>query len=72
MHYHTREELPKQIKKPLKHIPHAQEMYINAFNSAIRAYHDENFANNVAWSVVEQKYEKSGDGSWHKKYANIS
>jgi cation transport regulator len=62
-----RDKLPKE----------AQEIYINAFNSAYDEYKDpdkrrgdqsrEETAHRVAWSAVENKYEKGDDDKWHRK-----
>ena len=62
-----RDKLPK----------HAQEIYVEAFNSAWDEYKNpsdrrgddsrEETAHQVAWSAVEKKYEKDDDGKWHRK-----
>ena len=53
-----REHLPKQ----------AQEIYKSAFNAAEKQYGDESTAHKVAWSAVENKYEKDEDsGDWVRK-----
>jgi cation transport regulator len=46
---------------------HAQEIYKEAFNSAEGQYGEENRAHRVAWSAVEQKYEKNQNGEWVSK-----
>jgi cation transport regulator len=46
---------------------HAQEIYKEAFNSAEDQYGEEDRAHRVAWSAVEQKYEKNEKGNWVKK-----
>jgi cation transport regulator len=51
-----------------KNIPkHAQEIYKEAFNSAQEQYGEEDRAHRVAWSAVEQKYEKNQNGEWVSK-----
>jgi cation transport regulator len=41
---------------------HAQQIYKEAFNSAEEHYGEESRAHRVAWSAVEQKYEKTKTG----------
>lgn len=65
MPYRKKTELPDPVKKHLP--PHAQDIYKEAFNSAINQYGDEERAHRVAWSAVKQKYEKGSDGNWHAK-----
>ncbi len=67
MPYHKISELPDRVKNHLP--PHAQEIFVAAFNSAWDEYrHDEARAFRVAWSAVEQKYEKDEKtGQWHEK-----
>lgn len=56
-------ELPKGVKNNLP--KPAQEIYKEAFNSAEEQYGEESRAHRVAWSAVEQKYEKDGEtGGW--------
>lgn len=66
--YKTTEALPKGIRKNLP--KHAQEIFKEAFNSALEQYSDDDdteaTANRVAWSAVKQKYEKVGD-HWREK-----
>jgi cation transport regulator len=45
----------------------AQEIYKEAFNSAEEQYGEEDRAHRVAWSAVEQKYEKNDQGNWVSK-----
>jgi cation transport regulator len=45
----------------------AQEIYKEAFNSAEDQYGEEDRAHRVAWSAVEQKYEKNDKGNWVQK-----
>jgi len=76
MPYETIQELPYRVRN---HLPeHAQEIFLNAFNSAYDQYKDpknrkgnaslEETANKVAWSAVKQEYKKdSTTGEWKKK-----
>jgi cation transport regulator len=57
-------QLPDGVKNNLP--KHAQEIYKEAFNSAAEQYADESRAHRVAWSAVEQKYEKNEKGNWVK------
>ena len=65
MPYDKLKELPKGVKNNLP--KHAQEIYKEAFNSAEEQYNEESRAHRVAWSAVEQKYEKNGNGNWVQK-----
>jgi cation transport regulator len=63
MPYQRRSDLPDQVKDNLP--KHAQDIYKEAFNSAIDQYDgDESRAHRVAWSAVKQKYHKNNDGRW--------
>ena len=66
MPYNEVTDLPKSVRE---HLPeHAQEVYKSAFNSAEKQYEDESTAHKVAWSAVENKYEKDEDtGDWVRK-----
>lgn len=75
MPYGKISELPDNVKN---NVPkHAQEIYMEAYNSAWDQYDDpedrrddasrEETAHRVAWSAVKQKYEKGDDGKWHPK-----
>lgn len=55
-------DLPKGVKDNLP--KQAQEIYKEAFNSAEEQYGEESRAHRVAWSAVEQKYEKNESGEW--------
>ena len=44
-----------------------QEIYKEAFNSAEEQYGEESRAHRVAWSAVENKYEKNDKGNWVQK-----
>ena len=65
MPYDQITQLPKGVRNNLP--KHAQEIYKEAFNSAEEQYDEESRAHRVAWSAVEQKYEKNDKGSWVKK-----
>jgi cation transport regulator len=65
MPYKQITELPDSVKNNLP--KHAQEIYKEAFNSAEDQYGEEDRAHRVAWSAVEQKYEKNEKGNWVRK-----
>lgn len=77
MPYKTREELPEPVRKALSDVPHAQDIYKEAYNNAWDQYADaedrrgesgrEETAYAVAWSAVKEKYEKGDDEKWHPK-----
>ncbi len=58
-------QLPDNVKNNLP--KHAQEIYKEAFNSAEEQYGEESRAHRVAWSAVENKYEKNENGNWVQK-----
>jgi len=58
---YTLSTLPDWVKKMPKG---AQEIWMNAFNSAIAQYKDEATAFKVAISAVEKKYKKNERGEW--------
>ncbi|MBA3423445.1 MAG: ChaB family protein [Rubrobacter sp.] len=58
-------ELPKGVKNNLP--KQAQEIYKEAFNSAEEQNGEESRAHRVAWSAVEDKYEKNENGNWVSK-----
>jgi cation transport regulator len=65
MPYQTLSDLPDSVRN---NVPkHAQEIYQAAFNSAEEEYGEESRAHRVAWSAVEQKYEKNDSGDWVEK-----
>ncbi len=74
MPYKNLSELPDGVKENLP--KGAQEIYMEAYNSAHREYKDsdkrrgkaslEETAAKVAWAAVKKKYEKSDD-KWHPK-----
>jgi cation transport regulator len=65
MPYDRITQLPTGVKNNLP--KHAQEIYKEAFNSAEEQYEEESRAHRVAWSAVEQKYEKNENGNWVSK-----
>lgn len=65
MPYEKLSELPDQVKDNLP--KHAQEIFLEAFNSAEEQYDNEDRAFATAWSAVKQKYEKDDSGKWVKK-----
>lgn len=76
MPYQTKADLPENLKNVLP--AHAQEIYMEAFNSAWDQYDTpeerrgdstrEETAHRVAWAAVKNKYEKDEDsGKWKEK-----
>lgn len=75
MPYKQLGDLPDSVRDNVPR--HAQEIYLEAFNSAWDQYADpderrgdasrEETAHRVAWAAVKQKYEKGNDGRWHRK-----
>ena len=65
MPYDTLDDLPESVRRNLPH--HAQEIYRAAYNSAEDRYGEESRAHRVAWSAVENKYEKNESGDWTDK-----
>jgi cation transport regulator len=65
MPYKQITQLPDSVRNNLP--KHAQEIYKEAFNSAEEQYSEEERAHRVAWSAVEQKYEKNQNGNWVQK-----
>ena len=65
MPYGSTDDLPPQVRAHLP--PHAQEIYLAAFNNAWIEYqargpvHRERTAHRVAWAAVKRGYRKSGD-----------
>jgi cation transport regulator len=62
MPYDKLTDLPDRVRNNLP--KHAQEIYKEAFNSAEEHYGEESRAHRVAWSAVENKYEKNDQGNW--------
>lgn len=76
MPYDKPRELPDSVKDNLP--SHAQEIYMEAYNSAWNEYKDasdrrgdatrEETSHRVAWAAVKKKYEKDEDsGKWKAK-----
>lgn len=76
MPYKSKKDLPDSIKDNLP--PHAEEIYKEAFNSALKQYTDpkkrrgkddlETVASKVAWAAVKKVYKKDNmSGNWVKK-----
>jgi cation transport regulator len=65
MPYKQITQLPDSVKNNLP--KGAQEIYKEAFKSAEEQYGEEDRAHRVAWSAVENKYEKNEKGDWVKK-----
>lgn len=76
MPYQTTHELPESVRE---HLPkHAQEIYMEAYNSAWEQYDEpkerrgaatrEETAHRVAWAAVKRTYEKDeATGRWRAK-----
>ncbi|MDI3261757.1 MAG: ChaB family protein [Fulvimonas sp.] len=68
-------DLPESVRRHLP--PHAQEIYLEAFNHAWETYADpakrrggasrEEVAHRVAWAAVEHVYRKDPDGHWRRR-----
>jgi cation transport regulator len=76
MPYQSKSDLPDSVKNVLP--PHAQEIYMEAFNSAWDQYDQpeerrgdssrEETAHRVAWAAVKNKYEKDeATGKWKER-----
>ena len=65
MPYDNLSHLPDSVRNNLP--KHAQEIYKEAYNSAEDQYGEESRAHRVAWSAVENKYEKNERGDWVSK-----
>ena len=68
MPYQSVADLPDNVRDKLP--KHAQDIYLEAFNSAYEEYQDrgderEQTAHRVAWSAVKKKYRKDEPtGNW--------
>lgn len=69
MPYKSTSDLPESVRDKLP--AHAQEIYMEAFNSAFDEYKErgaegrEETAHKVAWSAVKKKYRKNeNSGKW--------
>ena len=65
MPYDKVTDLPDNVRNNLP--KHAQEIYHAAYNSAEEQYGEEERAHRVAWSAVENEYEKDENGDWVEK-----
>ena len=65
MPYEKLTDLPDSVRNNLPE--HAQDIYKEAYNSAEEQYGEESRAHRVAWSAVEQKYDKNDKGNWVSK-----
>jgi len=76
MTYGSTEELPGPVRNHLP--PHAQEIYLEAYNNAFAEYADpkkrrgnasrEDVSRRVAWAAVKKVYEKDQNtGEWKQK-----
>lgn len=63
MPYLTTDDLPDSVRHHLP--PHAQEIYLAAFNNAWRQHagdpDGEATVHRIAWSAVKRRYRKMGD-----------
>ncbi|ABG42109.1 ChaB [Paraglaciecola sp. T6c] len=74
MPYDSHKDLPESVQNVLP--PHAQDIYLAAFNNAWNEYKDpddrhgkqgrEEVSHKVAWSAVKQSFHKNDDGMWVK------
>ncbi len=61
--------LPDNLKKLPKH---AQEIYMNTFNSAFKTYDgNEGRAHGAAWVAVKKGYKKNANGQWVAKESSV-
>jgi len=77
MPYTSRDDLPDAVQHALRNVPHAQDIYKEAYSSAYQQYADakdrredysrEEAAHATAWNAVKQSYKKCDDNSWHPK-----
>lgn len=65
--YENRKDLPESVRKALSRVPHAQDIYKEAFNSALKQYKEEGRAHAVAWHAVKRAYKKGSDGKWRAR-----
>lgn len=73
MPYQNIDQLPESVRDNLP--KHAQEIYVEAFNSALEQYKDPKKRNNpkenkeevchkVAWAAVKKTYHQSANREW--------
>jgi cation transport regulator len=65
MPYEKLTDLPERVRNNLP--KRVQEIYKEAYNSAGDQYGEESRAHRVAWSAVENQYEKNDKGNWVQK-----
>lgn len=75
MPYNSKSDLPDRVRNNLP--DHGEEIYMKAYNNAWEQYKDaddrqqgrsrEETAHAVAWSAVENVYEKNDKGDWVEK-----
>ncbi len=65
MPYKNNRDLPESVKDNIPE--HAQDIYREAFNSAVKQYGKEEQAHKVAWAAVKHKYYKDETGDWVAK-----
>lgn len=64
MPYDSISVLPLPVRE---HLPkHAQEIWMDVFNSADRDYGEESRAARAAWAAVKRNYHKTPRGQWVK------
>jgi len=69
MPYSKTSELPNNVKV----LPQdGQNIYLAAFNNAIKEYDDEGKASATAWAAVKNKFEKNKQGEWVTKESDFS
>lgn len=64
MPYSNPSDLHANLQEILPH--HAQEIYVAAFNNALKEYDTEDAARKVAWAAVKHKYKKGHGRKWVK------
>ncbi|HVF00529.1 MAG TPA: ChaB family protein [Rubrobacteraceae bacterium] len=65
MPYEGLGDLPYSVKRNLPSMP--ERSTGAAYNSAEEQYDEESRVHRVAWSAVEQKYEKNEESEWVEK-----
>lgn len=64
MPYATNADLSVAVRNTLPE--HAQDIYREAYNSAIKEYDTADIARKVAWAAVKKSYKKGPAGTWVK------
>ncbi len=71
MPYADRSDLPASLRRRLP--PHAQDIYLQAFNHALVTYRRrpdrEQVAHRVAWAAVKRSYVRTAE-AWVPKYTS--